>query len=134
MLIKEVLNKYIENKKKITDIYIDQHKLEKEIIQYFIDNKELFTEIELDEHIISLQWVFDKYIDYELLEKKYPEIYLLGLTPTFSKTHLMKVISKEDSNLILRECTLNSSEYKLKLKRKKKEYKEKRKEKQANVS
>lgn len=103
------------------NLYIEKQSLEKEIIQHFIDNKELFNEIELDNHIATLKWVYEKEIDYEKLEELYPEIYILGLRPKFSRKQLLKVI--DDVNmikLILRECTYNTSHYKLQLKNKRK--------------
>lgn len=110
---------------KTNELYTEKYALEKEIIQYFLDNKENFNEIELEEHIATLKWVYEKEIDYEKMEELYPEIYVLGLLPQFSKKQLLKVINKEQANLILRECTYDTSHYKVKLKKKKRRYKKK---------
>lgn len=110
---------------KTNELYTEKYALEKEIIQYFLDNKENFNEIELEEHIATLKWVYEKEIDYEKMEELYPEIYVLGLLPQFSKRQLLKVINKEQANLILRECTYDTSHYKVKLKKKKRRYKKK---------
>lgn len=110
---------------KTNELYTEKHTLEKEIIQYFLDNKENFNEIELSEHIATLKWVYEKEIDYKKMEELYPEIYVLGLLPQFSKKQLLKVIDKEQANLILRECTYDTSHYKVKLKKKKRRYKKK---------
>ena len=72
----------------------------------------------MEEHIATLKWVYEKEIDYKKMEELYPEIYVLGLLPQFSKKQLLKVINKEQANLILRECTYDTSHYKVKLKRK----------------
>ena len=110
---------------KTNELYTEKYALEKEIIQYFLDNKKKFNEIELEEHIATLKWVYEKEIDYEKMEELYPEIYVLGLLPQFSKKQLLKVIDKEQANLILRECTYDTSHYKVKLKKKKRRYKKK---------
>lgn len=110
---------------KTNELYTEKYALEKEIIQYFLDNKENFNEIELEEHIATLKWVYEKEIDYEKMEELYPEIYVLGLLPQFSKKQLLKVINKEQANLILRECTYDTSHYKVKLRKKKRRYKKK---------
>lgn len=110
---------------KTNELYTEKYALEKEIIQYFLDNKENFNEIELEEHIATLKWVYEKEIDYEKMEELYPEIYVLGLLPQFSKKQLLKVINKDQANLILRECTYDTSHYKVKLKKKKWRYKKK---------
>ncbi len=110
---------------KTNELYTEKYALEKEIIQYFLDNKENFNEIDLEEHIATLKWVYEKEIDYEKMEELYPEIYVLGLLPQFSKKQLLKVINKEQANLILRECTYDTSHYKVKLRKKKRRYKKK---------
>lgn len=110
---------------KTNELYTEKQAIEKEIIQHFLDNKENFNEIELSEHIATLKWVYEKEIDYKKMEELYPEIYVLGLLPQFSKKQLLKVIDKEQANLILRECTYDTSHYKVKLKKKKRRYKKK---------
>lgn len=111
------LEKYEQNRLKINEIYREQNKLEKDIIKHFLDNKEKFSEIELDKHMMTLKWIYDKHIDYEKLEKLYPDIYVLGLETTFSKTRLLKVMDRKEAEIVLRECTYNSSHYKIKMSR-----------------
>lgn len=123
--MQEKLIRLEEIRLKTNELYTEKYGLEKEIIQYFLDNKENFNEIELEEHIATLKWVYEKEIDYKKMEELYPEIYVLGLLPQFSKRQLLKVINKEQANLILRECTYDTSHYKVKLKKKKRRYKKK---------
>lgn len=123
--MQEKLIRLEEIRLKTNELYTEKYALEKEIIQYFLDNKENFNEIELEEHIATLKWVYEKEIDYEKMEELYPEIYVLGLLPQFSKKQLLKVINKEQANLILRECTYDTSHYKVKLRKKKRRYKKK---------
>lgn len=114
------LNRLEQIRNETNALYAEKQGLEKEIIQHFIDNKENFDSIELDDYIASLKWVYEKHIDYEMMEELYPEIYVMGLLPTFSKRHLLKLVDKEQARLILRECSYSSSHYKVMLKRKRK--------------
>lgn len=126
--VQEKLNRFEEIRLEINALYKEKNTLEKEIIQFFLENKENFNEIELEEHIITLKWLYEKEIDYEKLEKLYPEIYVLGLVPTFSKKHLLQFIDKEQARLVLRECTYNQDHYKVVSKRKRKKHKYNNKE------
>lgn len=118
--MQEKLNRLEEIRIKTNELYTEKYALEKEIIQHFLDNKENFNEIELEEHIATLKWVYEKEIDYKKMEELYPEIYVLGLLPQFSKKQLLKVVDKEQARIILKECTYDTSHYKTMLKNKKK--------------
>lgn len=127
-MIKEKLDRLEEIRIEVNNLYAERNAMEKEIIQHFLDNKENFKEIELERHIITLKWLYEKEIDYEKLAELYPDIYVLGLLPTFSKKHLLKVIDKKQAELVLRECTYDTSHYKILMRKKRKKYKKKESE------
>lgn len=123
--MKNKLKRLESIRNEINILYAEKQVLDKDVIQYFIDNKDKFSELELDDYIVSLKWIYEKEIDYEKLEEMYPEIYILGLLPTFSKKQLLKVVDKEQARLILKECTYDTSHYKMVMKRKRKKYRKK---------
>lgn len=100
----------------VKDIYVEINELEKEVKEIWLNDKSLV--LESDNYAYNMLWVHSKEIDYNKLEKLYPEIYILGLRPTFSKEHLFHSIDKNLANKVLRECLIDTSEYKLERKRK----------------
>lgn len=126
-MIEDKIQQFMDTREEVKKLYVKQKELEQEIIQHFIDNKNDFSSIKNGNYILSLKWVYDKIIDYEKLEAEYPEIYILGLRPEFSKLHLLKVIDKKQVELIIRECTLNTSRYKLDVKWDRSKYKDQKK-------
>ena len=114
-ITKEVENKLKEiqeHRANIRKEYSAINKLEGDIIQLMIEND--LKDIEVDNRIYELMWVYDKKIDYELLEREYPEIYRLGLYTSFSKKLLYNSIDKSKADAIIRECTTLAPHYELK--------------------
>lgn len=106
------LNKIEELRNEVKNAYVEINKLEKEIIEEWLENKDL--KLESDKNYYQMLWIYNKEIDYKKLEQEYPEIYILGLRPTFSKEHLFHSVDKDMANKILRKYTYDLSEYKLK--------------------
>lgn len=117
-MITSKLDRIEEIRNDIKNSYVELNKLEKEVIELWLENKDLV--LESKKHIYQMLWIYEKEIDYEELEKNYPEIYILGLRPSFSKEHLFHSVSVSVGNEILRNHTYDLSRYKLKRKGKNK--------------
>jgi len=113
--MKELLKELQEINQKIKKIYAKKSVIEAKIIEIMVERKE--KEVVYNENEIStLVWVFDKKIDYEKLQKEYPQVYELGLYTSFSATRALKSMDSKLFNAILRDCTTVEPHYELKRK------------------
>lgn len=111
--VKKKLDRLEDARQEINNLYIERQNIEKEIIPFMIENKDKFKSFENEDYIFKLTWVFDKYIDYEKMKKQYPDIYMLGLTRTFSKNVLLKTVDNKTAAKILKDCTYDGSHYRV---------------------
>ena len=119
--MKKKLERLSEIRTSINELYKEKSRLEDEIITHVIDNKLDKENIMLDDKMrMALVWVVDKRIDYDKLQKDYPDVYELGIVPTFSATQALNGIDRDLFNKILRDCTTVRPHYKAKYKSTKK--------------
>ncbi len=94
--------------------YVVMNKLKKEIVKEMVETNTKL--IDLDKNTqATLVWVVDKEIDYDKLMKLYPDIYKLGLKPTFSTKQALNSVSPKLLNKIIKDCTKTTKEYNLKV-------------------
>jgi len=97
--------------------YVEINALKKDIVKEMVETDS--KEIAYDQNTkATLEWVVEKAIDYEKLMKLYPDVYRLGLKPTFSTRQALHSISKELLNKVIKDCTKGSAQYNLKVGRK----------------
>jgi hypothetical protein len=94
--------------------YVVMNKLKKEIVKEMVETNTKL--IDLDKNTqATLVWAVDKEIDYDKLMKLYPDIYKLGLKPTFSVKQALNSVSPKLLNKIIKDCIKETKEYKLKV-------------------
>ena len=94
--------------------YVVMNKLKKEIVKEMVETNTKL--IDLDKNTqATLVWAVDKEIDYDKLMKLYPDIYKLGLKPTFSTKQALNSVSPKLLNKIIKDCTKTTKEYNLKV-------------------
>ena len=98
--------------------YAELNKLNDKVVKEMLENdtKEMDCD---DDTKATLVWAVDKKIDYTKLMNLYPDIYKLGIKPTFSTTQALKSVSPSLLNKIIKDCTKKSAQYNLKVGRKK---------------
>lgn len=104
-----------EIREEIKKLYSEKKVLETKIVETLIVNKEKVITFNQNE-IITLSWVFDKKIDYEKLKTKYPDVYTLGIVPSFSAKQALLSLDSKTFNKILKDCTTSNPHYILKTK------------------
>ena len=116
--MKQKLKRLQEIKANVRLEYAEINSLEKEIIKEMVETDNKI--IDLDKATqATLVWVVDKEIDYDKLVKLYPDIYKLGLKPTFSTNQALNSVSPNLLNKIIKDCTKTTAQYSLKVGRKK---------------
>jgi predicted GTPase len=116
--MKKNLNRLQEIKANIRLEYAEMDILKKDIVKEMVE-----TDIKVLDFgkttQATLVWVVENKLDYDKLMKLYPDIYKLGLRPTFSTKQALNSVSPKLLNKIIKDCTKTSSKYKLKVGRKK---------------
>ncbi len=111
------LHRLQEIKANVRSEYAEMDVLKKEIVKEMVESKTKIVDI--DKHLqATLVWVVEKDIDYEKLMRLYPDIYILGLKPTFSTKQALNSVSPNLLNKIIKDCTKQSAQYNLKVGRK----------------
>ena len=111
------LNRLQEIKANIRLEYAEMDILKKEIVKEMVETRNKFINFEVNTQAI-LVWVVEKDIDYIKLMKLYPDIYKLGIKPTFSTKQALNSVSPKLLNKIIKDCTKTTKEYNLKVGRK----------------
>ena len=116
--MKQKLDRLQEIKANVRLEYIEMNTLKKEIVKEMVETDNKVVDIDKTTQA-TLVWVVDKKIDYDKLIKLYPDIYKLGLRPTFSTKQALNSVSATLLTKIIKDCTKQSSQYNLKVGRKK---------------
>jgi len=115
--MKQKLDRLREIKGNIRTEYAEMDILKKEIVKEMVESDNKI--IELDKNTqATLVWVVDKDIDYDKLMELYPDIYKLGIKPTFSTKQALNSVSPKLLTKIIKDCTKTTKEYNLKVGRK----------------
>lgn len=120
--MKDKIDRYNHLSHEITKLYLERNELESDIVDEFLTDKEKYSNLETDWYFINFAFKSKRIIDYEKMERDYPEIYMLGLRPTFSKDTLLNSLDKNITENIIKECTYLENKYKI---TRKKKYKKK---------
>jgi len=116
--MKQKLARLQEIKANIRSEYAEMDILKKEIVKEMVESDNKI--IDLDKNTqATLVWVVDKDIDYDKLMELYPDIYKLGLRPTFSTKQALNSVSSKLLTKIIKDCAKQSSKYNLKVGKKK---------------
>jgi len=116
--MKQKLDRLQEIKANIRLEYAEMDLLKKAIVKEMVETDNKIIDLDKSNQA-TLVWAVDKEIDYNKLMKLYPDIYKLGLRPTFSTKQALNSVSPKLLNKIIKDCTKQSSKYKLKVGRKK---------------
>ena len=108
------LNRLLEIKANVRSEYAEMNTLKKEIIEEMVVSGNKVVDYDPITQA-ALVWVIEKEINYEKLMKWYPDVYRLGLKPTFSTTQALNSISKDLLNKIIKDCTEIDQKYNLKV-------------------
>ena len=115
--MKQKLNRLQEIKANIRSEYAEMDILKKAIVKEMVETDNKI--VGLDKNIqATLVWVVEKKLDYDRLTKLYPDIYKLGLRPTFSTKQALNSVSPKLLNKIIKDCTKTNKGYTLKVGRK----------------
>jgi hypothetical protein len=116
--MKQKLDRLQEIKANVRLEYAEMDILKKDIVKEMVETDTKI--IDLDKNTqATLVWIVEKDIDYDKLMKLYPDIYKLGLRPTFSTKQALNSVSPKLLNKIIKDCIKETKEYKLKVGRKK---------------
>ena len=115
--MKQKLDRLQEIKANIRLEYAEMDLLKKAIVKEMVETDNKIIDLDKSNQA-TLVWAVDKEIDYNKLMKLYPDIYKLGLRPTFSTKQALNSVSPKLLNKIIKDCTKQSSKYKLKVGRK----------------
>ena len=116
--MKQKLDRLQEIKANIRLEYAEMSVLKKDIVKEMVETDNKIVNIDSDLQA-TLVWVVEKNIDYDKLMKLYPDIYKLGLKPTFSTKQALNSVSPKLLNKIIKDCTKTTAQYNLKVGRKK---------------
>lgn len=115
--MKQKLDRLQEIKANIRLEYAEMDILKKDIVKEMVETSN--KEINLGNgNQAVLVWAVENKIDYEKLMKLYPNIYKLGLKPTFSTKQALNSVSPKLFNKIIKDCTKTTAQYNLKVGRK----------------
>ncbi len=112
--MEQELKRLEEVRGEINKLYREKSELETKVIQHMITQGDKSVQTLDDKSILTLKWVYEKKIDYEKLEREYPDVYELGLLTTFSANKCILAMDRIIFNEILKECTIPNNHYELK--------------------
>ena len=112
--MKQKLDRLQEIKANIRFEYAEMDILKKDIVKEMVETRNKFINFEVNNQA-TLVWFIEKNIDYIKLMKLYPDIYKLGIKPTFNMKQALNSISPNLLNKIIKDCTKTTKEYKLKV-------------------
>ena len=115
--MKQKLDRLQEIKANIRLEYAEMDTLKKEIVKEMVETDNKIVGLN-NNNQATLVWIVEKNIDYIKLMELYPDIYKLGIKPTFSTKQALNSISPNLLNKIIKDCTKTTKEYKLKVGRK----------------
>ena len=112
--MQQKLNRLQEIKANVRNEYAEMNVLKKDIVKEMVESQNKIIDIDKSTQA-TLVWTVEKNIDYDKLMKLYPDIYKLGLKPTFSTKQALNSVSPTLLNKIIKDCTKETKEYKLKV-------------------
>ena len=115
--MKEKLDRLQEIKANIRLEYAEIDTLKKAIVKEMVETNHKVVDIDKNTQA-TLVWVVENKLDYDKLMKLYPDIYKLGLKPTFSTKQALNSVSPKLLNKIIKDCTKTTAQYNLKVGRK----------------
>ena len=115
--MKQKLDRVQEIKSNIRLEYAEMSVLKKDIVKEMVETDNKIVDIDKGSQA-TLVWVVEKNIDYDKLMKLYPDIYKLGIKPTFSTKQALNSVSPNLLNKIIKDCTKTTAQYNLKVGRK----------------
>ena len=118
MICRSKLDRISELNETIRKAYVELNSLKSEVVKEMVLNDVKSIDLS-DKEEITLKWVIEKEIDYERLQKLYPDVYLFGLRQTFSAKQALNCVKKDLLHKIIKDCVLINAEYKAKVGRKK---------------
>ncbi len=122
------LERINEIRQEINKLYAELNPLKQEVIKHMVENDMQKEVVKLSEtHIATLKWTIEKKIDYEKLQRCYPDVYKMGLKPVFSSTQALNSVSSKLLNKILKDCYNTNMGYKLDIKKRGKQDEKRRK-------
>ena len=108
---------YSENLKRILEIrnnikgeYAELEQLKKKIVKEMVENGSKVVDIQDTDLQATLKWVVENEIDYDRLMTQYPDIYKLGIIPSFSKKQALNSVSPKllKKILLIKNIKINS--------------------------
>jgi hypothetical protein len=116
--MKQKLKRLQEIKANVRTEYAEMDILKREIVKEMVESNNKIVDIDKNSQA-TLVWVVDKKIDYTRLIELYPDIYKLGLKPTFSTKQALNSVSPNLLTKIIKDCTKANAQYNLKVGKKK---------------
>lgn len=116
MALEKKLKRLQQLKKEVAAKYKEINKLQNEVIDEMLKVKKKEVDLSKTLHA-TLAWCIEKKIDYDKLIKEYPDIYLFGLKPTFSRKQALNSVSEEVLSSVLKSCIVQEKNYSIKFKR-----------------